>query len=105
MRGVANVALLLAAASCTAFGTAAVRDGRKEGGRGGKKGEPRDEVSVGEVVEVGQSGGKRDVWSETSGDLGWLAEEREEREREREMEREEERKRKRDREITQRGRC
>jgi len=37
--------------------------------RGGKVGaerrerEPRDEVSVGEVVEVGQSGGKRDVWS------------------------------------------
>jgi len=63
VRGVANVALLLAAASCTAFGTAAVRDGagskgEQEGSGGGEKGEPRDEVSVGEVVEVGQSGGK-----------------------------------------------
>jgi len=69
VRGVANVAPLLAAASCTAFGTAAVRDGGgREGvaGRGwagsggGEKGEPRDEVSVGEVVEVGQSGGSRE---------------------------------------------
>jgi len=46
------------------------RDGEQEGSGGGEKGEPRDEVSVGEVVEVGQSGGKRDVWSGTSGDLG-----------------------------------
>lgn len=37
---------------------------RREGERGGyREGRaPRDEVSVGEVVEVGQSGGKRDVW-------------------------------------------
>lgn len=35
---------------------------RKEG-EGDREGRaPRDEVSVGEVVEVGQSGGKRDVW-------------------------------------------
>lgn len=33
-------------------------------------------MSVGEVVEVGQNGGKRDVWSGTSGDLGWRVEER-----------------------------
>lgn len=39
------------------------REGEGGGGGGDREGRaPRDEVSVGEVVEVGQSGGKRDVW-------------------------------------------